>query len=131
MNEFLQAVAGVLIAVVICLAIQKQGKDLALLLSVGVCVMVMAAAMGFIRPVVEFIDKLCALGDLDTSFMQTILKAVGIAMIAEIAEMICADSGNGALGKSVQFLAGAVILWLSLPVFTSLIELVQKILEGI
>lgn len=131
MSQFLQAVAGSLIAVVICLAIQKQGKDIALLLTMGVCAIVMAAAVGFLKPVIEFASKLGSIGDLDEVFVQTILKAVGIALIAELTEVICTDSGNASLGKSVQFLAGAVILWLSLPVFTSLIDLVQKILEGI
>ena len=93
--------------------------------------MVMAVALGFIRPVVEFIRKLGALGDFDGAYLQIILKAVGIALIAEITESVCADSGNAALGKGVQFLAGAVILWLSLPVFSALMELVQKILEGV
>lgn len=131
MTSFFQVVAGVLIAVVMHLVIQKQGKDIALILSIGVCVMVMAAAMGFIKPVIEFVDKLSVLGRLNASHIQVMLKAVGIAMIAEITQLICADSGNGALGKGIQFLAGAVILWLSLPIFTSLIELVQRILEEI
>lgn len=118
-------------AVVICLAIQKQGKDLALLLSLGVCVMVLAVAVGFLKPVLDFTEKLATLGKLESSFLQTVLKAAGIAITAEFAEMICADSGNSALGKGVHILAGAVILWLSLPVFTALIELIQKILEVI
>jgi hypothetical protein len=42
--------------------------------------------------------------------------------------MVCADAGNASLGKVLQILASAVILWLSLPVFTALIELIQKIL---
>lgn len=131
MGVFLQAVAGALVATVISVVVQKQSKDFSLLLTLAVSAMVMTVALGFIQPVVDFIQKLSTLGDFDSAYLQTILKAVGIALIAEITESVCSDSGNAALGKGIQFLAGAVILWLSIPVFTAMIELVQKILEGV
>ena len=46
----------------------------------------------------------------------------------EITSLICTDAGNAALGKSVQILATCGILWLSIPLFTSLIDLLNKIL---
>jgi hypothetical protein len=45
--------------------------------------------------------------------------------------MICSDAGNASLGKSVQLLGSSVVLYLALPVFRALIELVQGILEGV
>jgi len=131
MASFLQVVAGAMIAVVLGLALNKQAKDISLLLSIGVCAMVTAIAVGFLEPVVTFIDKLKALSGLESDIVDTILKAVGIGLVAEIADLICADSGNGALGKAIQILSGAVILWLSLPIMSALIELVEQILEGI
>lgn len=131
MSSFLQVVAGAMVAVVLGLSLSKQGKDIGLLLSMAVCTMVIVVAVGFLEPVLTFMEKLRTMGNLDADVIDTILKAVGIGIIAEIADMICTDSGNGALGKAIQILAGAVILWLSLPIMTSLIELVEKILEGI
>lgn len=42
--------------------------------------------------------------------------------------MVCTDAGNASLGKAVQLLGTAVILWLSLPLFKALVELLQSIL---
>ena len=55
-------------------------------------------------------------------------EAVGIGLICEITAVVCHDSGNDSLGKMLQIIGSAVILWLSLPVFRALIDLIQSIL---
>ncbi len=131
MGSFFTAVAGVLLTVILILTLQKQGKETSLLLSVLACCMVGALAVSFLQPVMDFFAKLQAIGNLDSTMLQTLLKVVGISMTAEIAGLICADSGNGSLGKILQFLASAVILWLSIPMLTALLELVEDILGKI
>jgi hypothetical protein len=49
-------------------------------------------------------------------------------MTAEIAELICADSGNQALGKSVQILASFVIIVIAIPLFTALLDLIEEVI---
>jgi stage III sporulation protein AD len=65
---------------------------------------------------------------LNTDLLAVILKTVGIGLIGELAGLICSDAGNAALEKSIQILTTAVILWLSIPLFESLLDLVQAIL---
>lgn len=127
MTAFLQAAAGVLIAVVLCAVLSRQGKEITLLLSLAVCCMVLLAAAAYLEPVVALIGTLKDAAQLDGDLFGVILKAVGIGLIAELASLICADSGNGALGRAIEILAAAVILWLSVPLMTALLELVQRL----
>lgn len=131
MDVFIKAAAGVLIALVLYLVLAKQGKDFSLLLTVAVCSMVTVAAVNYLKPVIGFFDKLQTLGQLDSEMLGIILKAVGIGLLGEVTGLICADAGNAALGKTLQILASAVILWMSVPLFTSLIELVEEILVSV
>jgi stage III sporulation protein AD len=128
MDVFLKATAGVLIALILTLILSKQGKDFSLLLTVLVCSVVSAAAINYLTPVVNFFDRLQSIGKLDPDFIKILLRAVGIGLLAEITGLICSDAGNAALGKTLQFLAGAVVLWMSVPLFTSLIDLIEEIL---
>lgn len=128
MDTFMKATAGVLIALVLYLVLAKQTKDISLLLSVAVCSMICLAAITYLKPVIEFFKKLEALGQLEPQMLEIILKAVGIALLSEISGLICTDAGNAALGKSLQILASAVILWMSVPLFTNLLTLVEQIL---
>lgn len=128
MELFLKAVAVVLVTLILGLALHKQGKDISLLLTILACCMVVTAALTYLTPVVSFFQDLQNLGQLDSGMLKILLKAVGIGLLAEVASLICSDAGNAALGKTIQVLASAVVLWISLPLLESLMELVQKIL---
>ena len=99
-----------------------------LLLCMAVCVMVMTVAMTYLQPVLELVDTLKALGNLDSDLISILMKGVGIGLVTEVAVLVCADSGNGSMGKALQFLGTVVVLWLSVPLFTALLELIQEIL---
>lgn len=129
MGLYWKAAAAVLLAVVMILALGR--RDLGLVLGIAVCAMVSLAALEYLKPVTELFDTLETLGELDGDMISILLKAVGIGLLTEIAAMVCTDSGNGSLGKSLQLLGTAVILWISLPLFTSLLDLIQEILSNL
>ena len=125
---FLQAVAAVLIALILGLCVEKQGKDMAVLLTIAVCVMILSSAISCLEPVVEFLRQLQDLAQLNSSMTGILFKILGIGLISEIVSLVCADAGRSSLGKTLQILSGGVILWLSIPIFTSLLELIRSIL---
>lgn len=128
MTAFLQACGVVLVAVLLILTLGSHGREMGSLLGLGVCCMAVLVAVNYLRPVVDFLGTLEALGGLDHDLVELLLKAVGVGMLAEISALVCSDAGNASMGKAVQILGTAVILWLSLPLFTALMELLQKIL---
>lgn len=131
MDLFLRAAAAVLLTVVLSLALGKQGKETASLLSIIVCCMVISIAIRYLEPVWELLEKLGSMGDLDNEMVGTLFKVVGIGILAEIAALVCNDAGNASLGKTLQLLSSAVILWLCIPIFIALLDLIQGILGGI
>ena len=131
MNPFLQAVAGTFIAIILGLALSKQGKDITLLLSICACCMVLFVSGMYLQPVTDLIERLKDLSALDYKILSPVTKAVGIGLIAEVASLICVDSGNSSLGKGLQILASAVIMWLSVPLINALLDLIQKIVGEI
>ena len=128
MGYFWKATAGVLVAVVLGLSLDRQGKDFFVLLTMAVCAMAAGAAFLYLEPVLDFLCELEALSQLQEDMLGILLKCVGIGVVAELASMICNDSGNTSLGKQLQMLGSSVILYLSVPVFRSLLELIQDIL---
>ena len=128
MDKFLQGCAAVLIGVILILLIGKDRKDLGLLISVGVSCMVALTALQYLKPVLDFIHRLESVGNLESTGIRILLKVIGIGILSEIEALICSDAGNSSLGKSLQYLSAAVMLWLSLPLFSMLMELLQRIL---
>ena len=128
MDRFFQIAAGVLVAVVLCLVLSKQAKDMTVVLTVAVCCLVLLAAAAYLQPVLAFVDRLQELGQLDSKMSQILLKSVGLGLVTEIAVLICNDSGYAALGKTLQIAATMAVLWLSLPLMESLLEMIQRIM---
>jgi len=131
MGAYLQVVGAVLTAVFLGLCLQKQGKELSVILSVGVCVMVLVVMLSYLSPVLDFVKTLGSLSGINSEMTSVVLKAVGVGLVAEMAETVCVDSGNSAMAKTIQMLSAGIILWLSLPVMKSLLDLVRQILEGV
>ncbi|MBQ9761652.1 MAG: hypothetical protein IJV82_01080 [Oscillospiraceae bacterium] len=128
MESYWQGAAGVLIACLLAISLGKQGKDAGLLLALAVCSMVGLLAMSYLKPVIDFLQRLADVSNLQSDMLQILLKAVGIGLVGEFATLICVDAGNGAMGKAVQLLTSAAILWLSLPLLTQLLELLEDVL---
>lgn len=131
MEQFFRAVALVLLAVVFVLILKNSSKGIGELLSLLVCCMVMIAAVSYLEPVIAFVETVQDLSGLDGDMLKILLKVVGISVTAEIASLLCDDAGNSAMGKTLQILATAVILCLSLPMLTSLLRLIEGILKRI
>lgn len=126
MEGFWKVVGAVLLAAVLIPALER--REFSLLLTMLVCTLAAGAAVVYLEPVLDLMWELKALAELSDGFLSVLLKAVGIALVAEIASVICRDAGNGALAKSLLFLAGGTILYLSVPLFQALVQLLQEIL---
>ena len=131
METFVKAAAAVLIAVVLVTVLSKNSKDMATVLGICVCTIVLLVAVPLLSSVVQFVQRRQVLGGLDNTMVTILLKAVGVGLISEVAVLICSDSGNQGMGKALEYLAGGVILYLSIPLFTELLELMQTILGEI
>lgn len=128
MTTFLRITAACIVSVVLTLLLSRQNKDISLVLSVFVCCLVLYAAMEPLKTVFSFLGKLESIASLDSQSVKILFKMVGIGLVAQVAMLICTDSGNAALGKCIQIFAAAVILVQSLPLMQGLLELLQKIL---
>lgn len=131
MELFIKTCGIVLLSVILILALGNRSRELSMVLGIAVCAMAALAALEYLSPVISFISQLEEIGGLDHSMVKILLKVTGIGLISEIAALICSDSGSGSIGKAVKLLGAAVILWLSLPLYSMLVELLERILGGL
>ena len=131
MSDYLKIAAGIIVAVILWVTVNKSNKDISVLLTMAVCAIVCIAGLGYLRPVIRFMEKLKDLGRLDGELFLLLIKVVGVGMIAEISMLICKDAGNESMGKTLQILSAFVVLCMSVPVFEKLMSLLDTILGTI
>ena len=128
METLWKTIGLVLVSVILGLSIEKTAKDLAVLLSMTVCMVVSGLILTYMKPIVSFLKELSQLGNLQENFIKVLVKSVGIAMLSEFTSWICQDAGNHSLAKTLRMLGTITIVYISLPVYQSLLTLLQEIL---
>lgn len=118
-----------LVGLILALVVGRHSKDMSLLLTLAVCVMVCLGAISFLEPVMELLRELRKLGELDSEAISIALKCAGIGLLSELIGLICADAGESAMGKGLELLSAAAILWLSLPLIRELLKLIEGVLS--
>lgn len=63
-------------------------------------------------------------------YIETVIKALGIAVISESAADLCRDAGESAIASKTEFAAKIMIIYLALPVIKNLISLAFGVVEG-
>ena len=119
-----------LISLVLMLLVEKQEKHIAALISIATCCILIAASAEYLKPIIRLMRQLQRTAALDRYVFDILLKSVAVSVICEIASLICTESGYASLGKVLQNAGIALILYLSLPLFSELLDLVSELLGG-
>lgn len=82
-----------------------------------------------LETVAETFAKIKSCIRINSVYLDTLFKMVGIACIAEFASGICKDAGYGSLGNQIEIFGKLSILAVSMPVLLALLETVQGFLS--
>ena len=128
MEMFWKASGIVIVTVILSVAIGKRDKDISVVLTATACCGIACLTIYSLSDVITFLWETCAYLKHQSPFIGIILKISGVAMVTEIIALVSMDAGCSSLEKAIQFLGNATILSLALPLFESLIGIVQEIL---
>ncbi|MGM9585666.1 MAG: SpoIIIAC/SpoIIIAD family protein [Faecousia sp.] len=131
MSDFWKTISVALLAVILGLAVGKEEKDIAAVLSVTVCCIAAAVAIAYLEPVLDLLWELQSECCLPEGLLPVLMKAVGVALVAELSATVCSDAGNTALGKILQILGCAAVLSLSVPIFRTLMTMIREMIGAI
>lgn len=128
--SLISVVFAAVIVVLIALKLREMGSGYGILMSIGACVMVMYFVIGRFRQIAGYIDRLISYVSVDITYIDIILKMIGIAYICQFATDICRDAGYQAIASQVEMAGKISLILLSMPVLMSVIDLVVAIVEG-
>lgn len=106
------------------LVIQDQKPAFAFMLTVFVGAMIFIYLIGQIQQVLIMMQRLAMNAHLNMVYVETILKIIGIAYIAEFGAQITKDAGQGSLASKIELAGKVLILVLAIPIMTAIIKTV-------
>ena len=129
MNLMAVSLAAVIV-VLIAVKIKELDSGYGIVLSIACCIMIMYFVVGRFRQITGYIDRLTSYVSLNITYIELILRMIGIAYICQFSSDICKDAGCGAIASQVEMAGRIALVLLSMPVLMSVIDLVVEIVEG-
>lgn len=117
-----------ILAAILILLLRSLRADLAPLVRVAAVIVVFGAALALYLPVLEAMRGLFALAD-GGDFATPLLRATGIALIAELAAIFCRDLGENSVAEGVLLFGKLEILLLALPFVSAVLEIAKELLK--
>lgn len=116
------------LSAVLCVIVRQMRPELALGVSIACGVIVMGAVISMLAPSVELISQLTDSAGLDGGYSRTLFKALAVCYISQLGSDCCRDAGESAIASKIELAGKAAVVVISLPVFSSLAEMVTELL---
>jgi stage III sporulation protein AD len=117
-----------LIATFLALVVKEQKPMFAFLLTVFVGVIIFIFLVDEITKIIEMLESIAQNANINMVYLQTILKIIGIAYIAEFGAQIAKDAGQAAIATKIELAGKILILVMAIPILTAVIEMVLALL---
>lgn len=122
-------IAGIgLISLIVIVVIKQYRPEFAVYVSILAGLLIMGLVISKLNGIVVILKNLANKTNLNTSFLRILIKITGIAILTEFTTSICKDSGEGAIATKVDLGGKIIIMSMSIPIISSLLETILKIL---
>lgn len=132
MSDLTLKICGAAMLCAICvLLLKKGGGDTLPLVKIAAVVVLGAACIGAISPIITYISELAesTLSGVSVSVASVIVKALCIAFVSYICSSICKECGEGGIAYFVELAGKGEILLLSLELVGEILRIAEKILD--
>ncbi len=119
-----------LVATFLALIVKEQKPNFAFLLIVFVGCAIFLFLIDKISAIIQMIENIAVSAKVNMIYIETILKIIGIAYIAEFAAQITKDAGQGAIASKIELGGKILILAMAIPIITVLIETIIQMIPG-
>ena len=126
----LTAAAAGLTAVLLAVQLKSVKSEYGVYLVMAAGVFIFLYGLGKMEVILDTLSQIRDSIQIESIYLDMLLRMIGIAYVAEFASGICRDAGYGALGSQIEIFGKLSILAVSMPVFGALLETVQSFLPS-
>ena len=126
--EIIKIIGIALIALIIIIMLKQYRPEYAIFISILTGVLILLLVMDRLEGIINLIESIQSKFSINTQFIALLIKITGIAFLSEFAVSICKDSGEAAIASKVELGAKIIIISMSIPIISSLLEIILKIL---
>ena len=128
MEDIIKIVGVGLIGLIIIIIVKQYRPEFAIYISIACGILILIFVMDKLINVLELIRSISDKSGINNQFLSVILKITGIAFLTEFAVSVCKDAGESAIANKIEIGSKVIIIFLSIPIISNLLEILTKIL---
>ena len=117
-----------LIALIIIILLKQYKPEFVIYVSLIAGALILFMVLDKLTGIIELLSNLSSKAGGSSQFLGILLKITGIAFLTEFAVSICNDSGESAIANKIDLGGKIIIIAISVPIISALLELIIKIL---
>ncbi|OZU89999.1 stage III sporulation protein AD [Virgibacillus indicus] len=129
--DILQIVILGIIASILYIILKDLNNSLAFFLIIITGIIIFLAVISHINTIFQLIETLGNKANIQGMYLETILKIIGIAYIAELGASLTKDAGLGSVATKIELAGKIFILLLAVPIITAVIEAILSFLPDV
>ena len=122
------AVAGI-VAVLLAVSLKGMKGEYGTYLVMAAGFFIFFYGMGKLTAILDTMKEIQSYIKINSVYLSTLVKMIGITYIAEFASGICKDAGYGAMGTQIEIFGKLSVLAVSMPILLALIKTLQVFLS--
>ena len=128
MEEIIKIIGIGLVALVIIIILKQYRPEYAIYVSIIAGILILFLSMEKLSGVINLLQSISDNTFINKQFLEILLKITGIAIITEFAVSVCSDAGEKAIASKIEIGSKVIIIAMSIPIISSLLELIIEIL---
>lgn len=128
MTDVIKIIGIGLLALIIIVILKQYKPEFAIYVSMIAGVLILVLSIQKLTGIINLLQSLANKTYINKSFLSILLKITGIAFITEFAVSICSDAGEKAIASKIEIGSKVIIIAMSIPIISSLLELIVEIL---
>ena len=128
MEEIIKIIGIGLVALVIIIILKQYRPEYAMYVSIIAGILILFLSMEKLSGVINLLQSISDNTFINKQFLGILLKITGIAIITEFAVSVCSDAGEKAIASKIEIGSKVIIITMSIPIISSLLELIIEIL---
>ncbi len=117
-----------LISLIIIIIIRQYKPEFTLYVSLLAGALILLFLMDKMGGIIDLLTTLSNKTVINNEFLVLLIKITGIAFLTEFAVSICKDAGESAIANKIDMGGKVIIVSMSIPIISSLLETVIEIL---
>ena len=124
--EIARIVGFALIAAVLSALLRDRKPVFSMLIGATAGVIIFLRLLDYLAAVLQVLTEMVLQANISLVYLNTLLKVMGIAYLAEFGSRVCEDAGEGVIAAKVEFAGKLLILFLAVPLLKAVLETILQ-----